>query len=78
MRSMIANGFVALGFVAGAVAAAYYGYVMWGLDWGPQGTRGHNLMFVLMMFGAIAVFVLVLILFGLVAAMIDPQFGRDK
>lgn len=64
------------GFAGGAAASAYYVYVMWGLDWGPMMTRGHNLMLVLTMFGSVFVFLIVLLLFGYVATLIDPDLGK--
>lgn len=76
MRRMIAMGLVGLGFLAGAAGTATYVYWMWMQDWGPMGTRGHNLMFVLMLFGAVAVFFGVLIASAFIAVTIDKDLGK--
>jgi hypothetical protein len=76
MRKMIAAGFMWTGFVAGFAATAAYVYWMWLQDWGPMGTRGHNLMLVLMLFGAVAVFLVALFVFGMIAVTIDKDLGK--
>ena len=76
MRKMIAMVFGYAGFLAGFVTAGYYAYFMWTQDWGPMGTRGHNLMFVLMLFGTIAVYFFTLLFFGIVATTIDKDLGK--
>ena len=76
MRKTIAAVIGYSGFLAGFVTAGYYAYFMWSQDWGPMGTRGHNLMFVLMLFGAIVVYFVTLIAFGFVAVAIDKELGK--
>lgn len=75
MRKRIAEVMIGLGFLAGAGAAGFFAYYMWGLDWGPMGTRGHNLMFVTMLFGTIVVFFVVLFVFAWLATFVDPEMG---
>ena len=41
-----------------------------------MGTRGHNLMFVLMLFGAIVIYFVTLMAFGFVAVTIDKELGK--
>jgi len=76
MRKTIAMALAGSGFIAGFVTAGYYAYFMWSQDWGPMGTRGHNLMFVLMLFGAIAIYFFTLILFAFVAYYVDRDYGK--
>lgn len=76
MRKAISTAVMACVFAAGAAASVHYVYVMWGLDWGPMMTHGHNLMLVLTMFGTAFVFLIVLLLFGFVATLIDPELGQ--
>jgi hypothetical protein len=76
MRKTIAQGFIGAGFLAAFAATAYYIYFMWTQDWGPMMTRGHNLMLVLMLFGSVAVFLLVLVPFGYIATIIDEDLGK--
>jgi len=75
MRKTIGAGLMWTGFAAAFAATGYYIYFMWGLDWGPMMTRGHNLMLVLMLFGSIIVFVAVLAVFGFLATTIDKDLG---
>ena len=75
MRKAIGTGLMWTGFVAAFAATAYYIYFMWGLDWGPMMTRGHNLMLVLLLFGSVIVFVVVVGIFSFLATTIDKDLG---
>lgn len=75
MRKKQSTAPMACGFAAVTAAAGFYAYVVWGLDWGPMMTRGHNLMLVLTMFGMVFVFLIVVMLFGYIATWIDPELG---
>ena len=75
MRKAIGAGLMWTGLAAAVAATGYYIYFMWGLDWGPMMTRGHNLMLVLMLFGSVAVFLVVWGIFGFLATTIDKDLG---
>ena len=70
------NGYWLRGLPRGFRNRRLHAYFMWSQDWGPMGTRGHNLMFVLMLFGAIVIYFVTLMAFGFVAVTIDKELGK--
>jgi hypothetical protein len=71
MRKTLADVALVSGFIAAFAGAALWAYFIWSFDWGPLWSRGFGLWGMVLMFGAILVFLIVFSIFAWLSDLLD-------
>jgi len=73
MRNFLSSALFGFAYVAGFLAVLWWGYFIWGFNWGHFGSRSWGLGAMIFGFGSIIAFVVGFFLIGILHSILFPE-----